>query len=200
MFTGLVEAQESILGLLQKEGAMQLRISHSFDDLTVGASIAVDGACLTVTEFDETAFTCALSSETLDKTIAKSYVVGRKVNVERAMKLSDRLGGHVVTGHVDAKVSVLSSELYGDFICFHLTGVSQDHHMLLVEKGSVAINGVSLTINALLENGFTVMLIPETLKKTNLSLLCTDDLVNIEFDYLAKIVCRHKEHSCHINK
>ena len=191
MFTGIIDHTALIQAVEKTDDAMQLTIAHRFGELTLGESIAVDGVCLTVTASDTTTFQCQLSSETLRLTTAKHYQENCVVNCERAMKASDRFGGHVVTGHVDSTLKVSAIIPHDDFCLYRFAGVEKKDLALLTVKGSVAINGVSLTINALTSDGFEVMLIPHTLSVTSLSELNENDAVNVEFDYLAKLVQRN---------
>lgn len=191
MFTGIIESTATIQAIEKHDADMRLTIAHSLGLLSVGESIAVDGVCLTVTDSDTTVFHCQLSAETRRITTASTYQVGQLVNCERAMCTHDRFGGHIVTGHVDATLHITAIESQGDFSAYQIAGVAKKALGLLTEKGSVAINGVSLTINALTEDGFSVMLIPHTLSRTNLSTLKVNDRVNVEYDYLAKLVQRH---------
>ncbi len=191
MFTGIIDHIATIQAIEKNNAAMQLTIAHQFGALTLGESIAVDGVCLTVTDSTFDTFQCQLSSETLQLTTAANYQVGESVNCERAMQASDRFGGHIVTGHVDTTLTVAAIKSHDDFSKYHFSGVAKKDLGLLAMKGSAAVNGVSLTINTLTEDGFSVMLIPHTLALTNLSALKVGDAVNVEFDYLAKLVQRN---------
>jgi len=190
MFTGIIEHQGTIQDIVTKDQAMSLWINSQFDDLVAGESIAIDGVCLTVTEPSGGAFRCDLSPETLAKTTAGTWQQNHSINLERALKFSDRLGGHIVTGHVDTTLQVSTVKSHDEYteICF--TGLTSEQKALVVEKGSIAINGASLTINEVNDDNFNVMLIPHTLAITNLSELNNADKVNIEFDYLARIVAK----------
>lgn len=188
MFTGIVHHIGKITSIDHQEKNIHLTIAHAFFPLQLGESIAVDGACLTVTSFTENIFSCKLSSETLQTTIAKNYVAHQIVNLERAMQLHDRLGGHIVTGHVDGKLMVSDIQQDDEFYTYQFSNIPAEKRPLLVEKGCIAINGVSLTINTVSENHCSVMLIPHTLQKTNLSTLKLGDAVNVEYDYLAKLI------------
>lgn len=190
MFTGIVDHCAEITAISHANNAMQLSIQTQFSDLKLGDSICVDGICLTVTHINQDRFDCDLSPETLQLTNAKNYVVGSRVNVERAMQLSDRLNGHFVTGHVDGVITIKNIEKQNEFYCCVFSNIKPQHFSLLTTKGSVCINGVSLTINSLDENGFSVMLIPHTWQRTNLHRLVENDSVNVEYDYLAKLVKR----------
>ena len=191
MFTGIIDHKATIAAVEKNDSHMQLTITHAFGPLALGESIAVDGVCLTVTQFDENTFQCQLSSETVRRTTAANYQVGQSVNCERAMQAKDRFGGHIVTGHVDKTLHVRAIEAEGDFIVYRFGGVEKSDLGLLTAKGSVAINGVSLTINTVDADGFSVMLIPHTLLITNLSGLIVNAIINVEYDYIAKLVQRN---------
>lgn len=188
MFTGIVDHCAEITALSRTTGAMQLSIQTTFQNLSLGESICVDGVCLTVTSIHENQFDCDLSPETLQLTTAKNYSVGSFVNVERAMQLSDRLSGHFVTGHVDGVITIKKIEKQNDFYYCEFSDIELSHLSLLTKKGSVCINGVSLTINSVDEKSFSVMLIPHTWQRTNLNRLKENNSVNVEYDYLAKLV------------
>ncbi|OGT40982.1 MAG: riboflavin synthase subunit alpha [Gammaproteobacteria bacterium RIFCSPHIGHO2_12_FULL_40_19] len=194
MFTGIVDHCGAITAISRGSNAIRLSISTQFNDLTLGESICVDGVCLTVTNTDLTYFECDLSPETLHLTLAKNYSVGDSVNLERSMRISDRLGGHIVTGHVDGVLRIKTVEMQNEFVCCEFFEINASHHLLLTPKGSVCINGVSLTINSVDPQYFSVMLIPHTLQRTNLHRLKINDCVNVEYDYLAKLVQRNISH------
>lgn len=188
MFTGIVDHCGQIDQIQQHEQHISMSINCQFTDLAMGESIAVDGACLTVKTLSPTHFTVDVSPETLRLTTAGNYRPGSKINLERSLRLMDRLGGHFVTGHVDGLCQVKSILPQDQFVEIAFTNVADVHRPYLAKKGSVAVNGVSLTINEVTDSGFTVMLIPHTLEITNLSQLKVNDPVNVEYDYLAKLV------------
>lgn len=190
MFTGIVDHCGQIQSVEFNNQRATLWIQSQFDALQLGESISIDGVCLTITETREKSFACELSPETLRLTTAKNYVVGARVNLERALQLSDRLGGHFVFGHVDQTLRVSEIKSHQEFIEMHFAEVSAEQQSYLNPKGSVAINGVSLTINSIDSNSFSVMLIPHTLNRTNLASLQIGQLINIEFDFLAKTIVR----------
>lgn len=197
MFTGLVAE----LGLLTKaptpspSGGVLLSLSHSealSRRLEIGASLAVSGVCLTIVQSSSGESTVELSPETLRRTTLGNLAAGDPVNLEPALRLGDPLGGHWVQGHVDGKVSVITRRDYEQHseIGFSLPSALERY---LVEKGSVTVDGVSLTVSALVENpehGFEVALIPHTLTHTTLNELSLNDEVNVEVDILAKYVER----------
>lgn len=186
MFTGLIHHCGEISAISRAEQSIRLNIQSDFTDIVLGESIAVDGICLTVTNFCDQQFECELSSETLRLTQAQYYQVGSKVNLERSLRVGDRLGGHWVTGHVDGMAQWIEQHEQQNFKVMTFK-IPIDNQWYLVSKGSVAINGVSLTINSVEEGRFSIMLIPHTLAITNLKHLKLNDFVNIEYDYLAKL-------------
>lgn len=185
MFTGIIDHCGTILKMEIIPDGMRLAIRHSFRDLDLGESIAVDGICLTVTHFQNDIFYCDISPETLEVTTAKFFAIGQPINLERALQLTSRLGGHFVMGHVDQVAIVKSIKTINDFI--EMTFANLDTQFI-IKKGSITINGVSLTVNELTEDGCKVMLIPHTLERTDLTQLQEGDAVNIEFDMLVRIV------------
>jgi len=191
MFTGLVEGIGKIISLQPFRGGLLAEISTSFSlkDTNVGDSIAVDGVCLTITEIKGSSFKAQISPETLAKTTLRYKNSGDFVNLERALKLGERLGGHLVSGHVDGVGRIVSITPVEDFWRLKIE-IPKELTSYLVKKGSIAIDGVSLTINNFRENILEFMLIPHTLKVTTLCLKKPGDLVNIEIDMIAKMVYR----------
>lgn len=200
MFTGIIAHQGELFSVTTNAKQSQLWIQSQFLDLVLGESIAVDGICLTVDEIDGKNFLCALSPETLRCTNARHYQKGRSVNLERALQLQDRLGGHLVAGHVDCVARVALIDQQHDFTAITFSHIAKTAMHYFVMKGSVCVNGVSLTLNRMTVDGFEVMLIPHTLHRTNLSYLKINDEVNIEFDQMVKIIERqltcYKEALC----
>lgn len=188
MFTGIVDHLGKIIKLRMDNKSMQLWIESGFTELKPGESIAVNGICLTVIEPQQSIFQCDISPETWELTTAKFLQQDSLVNLERSLTLTDRLGGHFVMGHVDKICRVNAIEKINEFKMITFSGLTTDNKKYLVKKGSITVNGVSLTINEITSDGFQVMLIPHTLERTNLQFLCPQDYVNIEFDYLARIV------------
>ena len=188
MFTGIVDHCGQIEKIERFEKSVRFTLSSDFTDLVLGESIAVDGACLTVTSCEQNLFNVDLSPETMQLTSAASYKKGVKVNLERSLRLTDRLGGHFVTGHIDGTCRVSQITPQDEFIEIVFHEVSKQFASYLIKKGSIALNGVSLTLNEVNRNQFKVMLIPHTLQRTNLATLQVGDQVNVEFDYLAKLV------------
>jgi riboflavin synthase len=190
MFTGIVDHCGTITSVQKTEKSIGLHIACQFDDLQLGESIAVDGICLTVTQFGAGYFECDLSPETCSITTASHFQPGAGVNLERALRLRDRLGGHIVQGHVDHVACLAERSTDGEYLKLVFTGFTDADTMrrLLIKKGSVAVNGVSLTINRVNSAGFEAMLVPHTLQRTNLGELKIGDAVNIEYDWLAKVI------------
>jgi riboflavin synthase len=196
MFTGIVETTGSVLAI--SPGMDSSRITFAapgvLSDAHIGASIAVNGVCLTVTQFDEDSFTADLMQETLKRSALGAMNLGDPVNIERAMPLSGRLGGHIVQGHVDAVATVRSIEPSDEWtlITFDLP---QDIARYVVEKGSITVSGVSLTVVKVsepieMQPWFSVSLIPTTLRDTTLGKIGVGSEVNLEVDALAKYVER----------
>lgn len=190
MFTGLVQEVGTVERVMP--GGMTdlwIRASLGGEELALGESIAVDGACLTVVEREGGEFRVQASPETLRRTTAGRLAAGARVNLERAMRLSDRLGGHLVLGHVDAVGEILSRRPEGDSVVmtFRLPPALAP---LFIEKGSVAVDGVSLTVNEVTSDRFSVALIPETLQRTTLGQKGAGEPVNLEADMIGKYVAR----------
>ena len=190
MFTGLIADLGTLLALERGEEGARLSVGTSLaGELSAGDSVAVNGVCLTATEVREGTFAADAMSETLRRTSLGALREGARVNIELPLRASDRLGGHVVQGHVDATGTVRALREEGFSRVLEIEApVEVGRH--LVEKGSVALDGVSLTVSALADDGFEVSLIPETLARTNLGALAAGDAVNIETDILAKHVAR----------
>ena len=166
-----------------------MRVSCGMAPFEAGESIAVEGVCLTVDRFDDAGFEVDASSETLAKTTVGALKPGASVNLERALRLADRLGGHLVSGHVDGVGTVRAREKSGDAIRFGVD-VPADLMRFVAQKGSLTVSGVSLTVNALTATGCELMLIPHTLARTTLEALQPGAAVNLEIDLLARYVAR----------
>ncbi|WP_413295057.1 riboflavin synthase [Bdellovibrio sp. HCB185ZH] len=195
MFSGIVESVMPIESSEELQNAYRIKIKKpsEFNDLKLGDSIACDGVCLTVEAFDEKQMTFALAAETI-KVLDwnPSSWIGKKVNLERSLRFGDRIHGHLVTGHVDSLGSVTRSELIGE--SFFLDVKVQDSILPYVwKKGSITLNGVSLTVNELDKNTVSVCLIPETLKRTNLGDMKVGSKINVEPDYMARAIQRSLE-------
>jgi len=189
MFTGLVEDVGSLLECrhLGKTAKLSVGTSLPMAELSLGESIAVNGACLTVESFGSGIVHFHCLAETLSRTNLGMVKRGGRLNLERALRLGDRLGGHIVSGHVDFCGKVLSAGKRGDDFVMEIS-FPDEHAPCIVEKGSIAVNGVSLTVASAGSGSFTLALIPVTLEKTNLAFLRQGDSVNIETDMLGKYV------------
>jgi riboflavin synthase len=189
VFTGLIEDVGVIANLQRKQGAavLTLRTELPLRKIALGASVAVNGACLTVVKKSVKSFTVDVSPETLRRTNLSELSVGSLVNLEQPMRLNDRLGGHLVTGHVDGvgEIAVISNE--GDFTVFQFR-LPPELGRFLVSKGSVAVDGISLTVNDCRRERFSVAIIPFTLRHTNLRDRKVGAKVNIETDLIGKYV------------
>lgn len=188
MFTGIVDHTGIIKEVRRSERGITLTIESRFERFNLGESISVDGVCLTVTEFQGTIFSVEISPETERLTTFGKTSIGQTVNLERALQAQDRFGGHWVTGHVEQMARVEKIVTHAEFKEIQFSGLDSSRKSFITPKGSVTVNGVSLTINEVTETGFSVMLIPHTLERTNLSLLQVGSEVNIECDWMAKIV------------
>jgi len=190
MFTGLI-GDLGVVGAVERDGdGARLRVrTRLADELKPGDSIAVNGICLTATEVSQGTFAAEAMLETLARSSLGSLREGAAVNLELPLRADDRLGGHVVQGHVDGTGSVREVRSEG-FARVLEIDTEERLARLMVEKGSVAVDGVSLTVGKVREDGFQIRLIPETLNRTNLGSAGVGDLVNIEVDVLAKHVAR----------
>lgn len=191
MFTGLIEEMGSLESCRVQGSSAVLRINGPLvtSDAQVGSSIAVNGVCLTVTELDQGVFQADVMAETLRRTTLGKLTAGAPVNLERALKASDRLGGHIVQGHVDGIAPLLERSAGVDWDDFTF-GLPAALARYAASKGSIAIDGVSLTVTHVSEQAFGVSLIPVTLQHTTLGALQPGDLVNLEMDVIAKYVER----------
>jgi len=191
MFTGLIEEVGLLESCLVQGSAAVLRVKGPLvtSDAQVGASIAVNGVCLTVTELDQDTFQADVMAETLRRTTLGGLTAGSLVNLERALKANARLGGHFVQGHVDGIGQLLERSEAVDWDDFTF-GMPQELARYAASKGSIAIDGVSLTVTHVSDQAFGVSLIPATLEHTTLGGLKTGGLVNLEMDVIAKYVER----------
>lgn len=189
MFTGIIQGKGNIVEKRQAGGGLVFVLEADFD-LTgpeEGESIAVNGVCLTAKEIKGRRFSVDISPESLNRTNLGKRVLGEKVNLERALRLSDRLGGHLVSGHVDATAQILERKPLGDFVLFSFS-VPEGLGKYIIEKGSIAIDGISLTVNSCDAQTFSVSIIPHTLEITTLGQRKKGDVVNIEVDLIGKYV------------
>lgn len=195
MFSGIIETHSSIVNVSSKAGLIVLTIKKPsiFNDLNVGDSIAVDGVCLTLEAFDSETMSFSVGPETLRVTgWTEAGVLNRVVNLERSLRLMDRVHGHLVTGHVDVSARVIEAQSEGEALKLTIE-IPEKFRPYFWAKGSVAVNGVSLTINQVTADFFTVGLIPETLKRTNLKLLKAGDRLNLEIDNMSRAFIRQME-------
>lgn len=191
MFTGIIEELGKVAALESRDAGLRLVVSADIvtRDSQDGDSIAVNGVCLTALDVTSDSFAADVSPETLDRTTLGGLAVGSRVNLERAVTPSTRLGGHIVQGHVDARGTFLGAEDQGDFRTV-LVAFPAEVAKYLVFKGSISVEGISLTIAALKEDHFEIAVIPKTWEMTNLSTLSPGDPVNLEADIIAKYVER----------
>jgi len=191
MFTGIIQDVGSISLIRREQAQAHFSITTSLDTSNwhIGDSIAVDGCCLTATDIRQDGFDVTLSLETLNLTVFADAGEGRRVNLEPALRMGDALGGHMVSGHVDGFGKLEEFEEIGEHRGLRFS-LPTNLLRYVVHKGSVAVDGVSLTVNEADDRGFTVNLIPHTLAHTNLGGLCVADAVNIETDLLGRYVER----------
>mmetsp|Transcript_23304 Transcript_23304/g.40390 ORF Transcript_23304/g.40390 Transcript_23304/m.40390 type:complete len:199 (-) Transcript_23304:1112-1708(-) len=193
MFTGIVTDIGTITDLTQ-EGDLRARIATGYDTsgIDMGASIASDGVCLTVVDLGPDWYDVQISAETVSKTNLSAWVVGKRVNLERALRVGDELGGHIVSGHVDGVAEVVSVVDEGDSTRVQLRA-PDDLAKFIAPKGSVALNGTSLTVNEVQGAIFGINFIPHTKEVTTWGDVAVGDAVNLEIDTLARYVARLAE-------
>ena len=184
MFTGLIEKLSEVKDINLTSSGAKIAFLADFNDVKIGDSIAINGVCLTVTSIENNLLSADIMNETLNLTNLKLLKKGGLINLERAMSANSRFDGHIVTGHIDctAEVENITQDGFAKKIKFNCDSE------LVIKKGSVAINGVSLTVCEVEDKAFWVSLIPETFKKTNLKELKIGDIVNIEYDILGKYI------------
>lgn len=201
MFTGIIE----YVGKVQRiVGGVEKRLYVETQDpipcMERGESIALDGICLTVESFTQYTYTCYASPHTVRTTTLSTLCAGTYVNLERALLPTRRLGGHFVTGHIDTTLSLLEKKITGDALVLSFS-LPEHIQRYVVEKGSIALQGVSLTVASILKNTFTVHVIPETQKTTTIQYWKKGDIINAEVDILAKYVEQAlRRDSSHITK
>jgi len=191
MFTGIIEELGSVASIEIRGDGAQLRVAASLvaSDNEDGDSISVNGVCLTARDVASDGFSADVSQETLDRSTLGNLKEGSKVNLERAVTPATRLGGHIVQGHVDGRGTFISAVQSGDFYTVRI-GFPEELSRYFVYKGSVAVEGISLTIAALADSHFDIAVIPKTWQLTNFSTLQPGDFVNLEADIIAKYVER----------
>jgi riboflavin synthase len=191
MFTGIIETLGIVKNIVQENDNFHISIqSEITSELRIDQSVAHNGVCLTVIDIKEKVYTVTAIKETLDKTNLENLTIGDSINLERAMKLGDRLDGHIVQGHVDEIAKCISIESQNGSYRFTFKYNSKNNNNITIEKGSITINGVSLTVVDSQKNTFSVAIIPYTLENTCFNNLKVDDIVNLEFDVIGKYVAR----------
>lgn len=192
MFTGIVEELGTVASIVKHDGGARINIdcSRVLTDVTLGASIAVNGCCLTVVEYTDATWAADCVTETLDRTSLGALEAGSRVNLERPVRLEDRLGGHIVQGHVDGVGTLEKRDELADGS--RRLGFTVPAQLLryIVEKGSITVDGISLTVASLTDEGFEIAVIPHTLSVTSLGTKEVGGVVNLEVDVLAKYVER----------
>lgn len=189
MFTGIIEGAGKLLEKKNTGGGLVFRLEAGFalSDPAEGESIAVNGVCLTAYDIDGRRFSADVSPESVARTTLGGLGVGGVVNLERALRLSDRLGGHIVSGHVDCVARVVEIKLAGDFTILTFS-LAEKMSRYIIEKGSITIDGISLTVNECPGDRFSVSIIPHTMQMTTLGRLKKGGRVNIEVDVIGKYV------------
>ena len=190
MFTGIIEEIGSVENINKRSMSERIRIrcSKVLDRTRVGDSIAVSGVCLTVTSLDASGFTADVMEETVKRSTLKALKIGDPVNLERAMSSDGRFGGHMVAGHVDGIGSIVSVKKQEMAVLYRIRPENPHLFRYIVEKGSVALDGISLTVAAVDDKEFTVSVIPHTILQTTLKIKSAGDAVNIETDMMGKYV------------
>jgi len=194
MFTGLIEAVCKVTSVRPAAGGMLLTVDLGSlaPDSKVGDSIAISGACLTIARLDGSLATFDISPETLARTALSRLISSLRVNIELAMKPTDRFGGHFVLGHIDGTATIKTINRLGEFVDMKFAAGPELLNQMVV-KGSVAVDGISLTVAGMDKDSFTVAIIPQTLKKTTLGSAKNGDLVNIETDIIVKTIKKQLE-------
>ncbi|MEA3385268.1 MAG: riboflavin synthase [Thermodesulfobacteriota bacterium] len=189
MFTGIIQGLGTLRDVRQAGQSLVLTIHPDFSitDPQEGESIAVNGVCLTAASISHDVFSAEVSPETLSRTTLSGLRVGSRVNLERALRLSDRLGGHLVSGHVDGIGEVIEKENLSQFTLFTIA-IPKILDRYIIEKGSVAIDGISLTVNSCSKGRFSVVIIPHTAKLTTMGSRKRGDKINIEVDLIGKYI------------
>ena len=191
MFTGLIEDLGKVEEIVNKNGGklFAIGLNHDYNDIKIGDSISINGACQTVIKKESNILTFEAMAETLNRTNFNYLKIGDFVNIERAMPVNSRLNGHLVSGHIDCISKLNSIKNDGVAKIFNFKGDTT----LIVEKGSISINGISLTVSMVSDNNFEVSILPYTFLNTNLKFLKQNDVVNIEYDMVAKYIKKFTE-------
>ena len=189
MFTGIIEEMGTVKSISKgsKESTLCISCKKVLEDVNIGDSIAVNGICLTVVTYTESSFTCDVMNETFSRSSLMKLRTGSPVNLERAMSACGRFGGHMVSGHIDGTGKIASIKNDGNAVWFEIT-TSEKILGGIVEKGSIAIDGISLTVAGLSTSSFSVSIIPHTLKETVLGVRKVGDEVNFETDIIGKYI------------
>ena len=189
MFTGIVEEMGTIAGIQKgaKSAVLTIQAEKVFSDIHIGDSIALNGVCLTVTSFSGNTYTADVMNETLRRSSLGSLTIGSKVNLERAMAANGRFGGHIVSGHIDGTGSITKVEK-DDNAIWYTIAAEENLMKYIVEKGSIAIDGISLTVAKRSDMDFAISMIPHTAKETVLSRKKPGDIVNLENDIVGKYI------------
>ena len=189
MFSGIIKHTGKIIKIKKDNNncALEIISKIKFSKSEIGSSISCSGTCLTLEKYKRNLSKFYISKETLNRTNFKSSNRGDLINLEKSLKYGDRISGHFVQGHVDTTSVIQRIDFVGKS-CFINFKLAKQHRKYLVQKGSITINGVSLTISKILKDGFQIVIIPQTLKLTNLMYLKEKDVVNVEFDVLGKYI------------
>jgi riboflavin synthase len=194
MFTGIIEATEKIISIQHFGRKKLISISKPaiFSDIEIGSSIACDGICLTIVKLDNRTFTVEIMNETIQKTTAKNWSINKLLNLERALTITSRLNGHFVQGHIDRELRLISHLIIEgtSYLRFEFPFRKKE---LIVPQGSIALNGVSLTIAEIRNEYFSVAIIGHTLEHTNLNTIKPGEMVNVEFDIIGKYIIAQKD-------
>ncbi|PPR41811.1 MAG: Riboflavin synthase [Alphaproteobacteria bacterium MarineAlpha5_Bin12] len=195
MFTGIIKAKGLVVDIEKNNNIFSFETDYDLDDCNIGTSINCDGICLTMVSLEKNKnkfiFKVNIGEETIERSTSKYWNVGSIINLEKSLKVGDEIAGHFVYGHIDCISKILKiNNLKNSWnMFFELADIN---NKLIVEKGSIAINGISLTIANLYKDSFCVSIIPHTYNTTNLLKLDVDDVVNLEFDMLSRYVLKNK--------
>tara|TARA_B100001142_G_C14348529_1_gene660998 strand:- start:4724 stop:5317 length:594 start_codon:yes stop_codon:yes gene_type:complete len=191
MFTGLVEDLGKVKNIDKLDGYWNVEISTKLNDIIIGDSVAVNGVCLTVVNLGNNIISFDIVSESLDKSNLSDLIINQIVNLERCLKLSDRIGGHLVQGHIECVGEIISKESLLDGEVIFEVSFDKEFLKYCIYKGSITLDGISLTIKEILKGSIKVSIIPHTLKNTTLGFKGVNDSLNIETDLIAKYVERN---------